>query len=271
MYLDILEIILPILVGISLGMIGGGGTVLAVPILIYIYGINSKSAIGMSLGIVCFVSFVGSYFHWKQKNIRLELAAYFTPFAMLGAYIGAKIASLPFITSSLQMILFGSTVLISSLFMIFKKSDPESEPETNTNKDSTSITEENLNNKNKFIIMGIQGVLVGILTGLVGVGGGFLIVPALVFFGRLPIREAIGTSLVVIFFNSMSGFLGYINKVNIDYMVILYFGGLSVIGVIFGVHYGQKLPKQNLQKIFGLFLFVLGLWILWGQTADNLN
>lgn len=271
--LDVLQIILPILVGGSLGLIGGGGTVLAVPILIYAFSQDPKSAIGMSLGIVSIVSVMGSYSHWKKGNVKLENAAFFTPFAMLGAFLGAKLANLPAITGEFQMILFGSTVLISSILMIFKKSkEPTEEPfsEMEENKNIASHL------KNKLIIewktvlfLAIQGLMVGILTGLVGVGGGFLIVPALVFVGKVPIREAIGTSLVIIFFNSMSGFLGYLGKVPMDWMIMGKFLLLAIIGVLIGVRFGEKVPRKMLQKIFGIFLFFMGVWLIYNQLTGS--
>lgn len=264
--IEFFQVILPLLVGISLGLIGGGGTVLAVPILIYIFQQEPKSAIGMSLGIVSLVSLTGSYSHWKKGNVRLGKAAIFTPFAMIGATLGAKISHLPIISSKVQLILFGITVLISSVFMIQRKPTDEFLDEA-----EDSPTNE-VEISGHFIIpwttlasLAIQGLFVGILTGLVGVGGGFLIVPALLFVGKLPIKEAIGTSLVIIFFNSMSGFLGYVGKVEMDWGIMAGFLGLSLIGVFLGVHYGEKVPKQNLQKIFGVFLFIMGIWLVYSQ------
>lgn len=271
---SLLEILLPFFVGGSLGLIGGGGTVLAVPILIYTFNQDPKSAIGMSLGIVSIVSLLGSYSHFKRGNVKLENAAFFTPFAMLGAFIGAKLATLPIITGNFQMFLFGGTVMLASLLMIFKKSQ-EIDEEISNNNDSNRKMNLRSRFKQKLVIewktillLGIQGFFVGILTGLVGVGGGFLIVPALVFVGKLPIREAIGTSLVIIFFNSMSGFIGYVGKVPMEWLIMLKFLVLSVIGVWIGVFFGEKVPKKNLQKIFGVFLFFMGMWLIYNQIQS---
>jgi uncharacterized membrane protein YfcA len=254
---NLLQLILPIFVGVSLGLIGGGGTILAVPILIYIFNQEPKSAIGMSLGIVSLVSFVGSISHWRKGNIRMENVAFFTPFAMLGAFIGAKLAGLPFITSLIQMVLFSCTVLSSSLAMILFT--PKEKMGNEIIQDQIHITMRELAN------FASVGMLVGLLTGLVGVGGGFLIVPALMYLARIPIHQAIGTSLVVIFFNSISGFLGYLGKVEMDWIVMISFFLLSLIGVIIGSYLNQYLPKKYLQKVFGIFLFFMGSWILWQE------
>lgn len=295
------QIILPVIVGISLGLIGGGGTALAVPVLVYFFDQDPKSAIGMSLGIVCVVSLAGSISHWRQHNVRLESAAFFTPFTMLGAFIGAKVATLPFITSSVQLFLFSITILSASLVMIFKKSKEEilalnssldetdavqdSHPRPNSNTHTHSYLDSNVNSHSNsdakansdqqnisisiqmLLTFAILGLFVGILTGLVGVGGGFLIVPTLVYLGKVPIRQAIGTSLVVIFFNSFSGFLGYLGKVDMDWFVIFLFTLLSLVGVVIGSHFSNRMPKKFLQKIFGIFLFGVGLWILWKELA----
>lgn len=271
----ILQILLPLLVGASLGLIGGGGTVLAVPLLIYIFHIEPKSAIGMSLGIVSLVSLAGSFSHWKRGNVRLENAAFFTPFAMLGAFLGAKIATLPWLTSSVQMILFGGTVVVASFLMIFRKSPTTATPEPThdtTGESPNTYPRPSLQGQltiawKTVFLLAIQGMVVGLLTGLVGVGGGFLIVPALVFIAHLSIREAIGTSLVVIFFNSMSGFLGYLGKVAMDWVIMAQFLGLSLAGVYGGVRFGDRVPKKNLQKIFGIFLLIMGTWILYRQMV----
>ena len=295
--MSLFQIILPIIVGISLGLIGGGGTALAVPVLVYFFDQDPKSAIGMSLGIVCIVSLAGSISHWRQHNVRLESAAFFTPFTMLGAFIGAKVATLPFITSSVQLFLFSITILSASLVMIFKKSKeeilalnssldetdavqdshphPNSNTHTHSHPNSNPNPNPNSNSDQQNISISVQmlftfatlGLFVGILTGLVGVGGGFLIVPTLVYLGKIPIRQAIGTSLVVIFFNSFSGFLGYLGKVEMDWFVIILFTLLSLVGVVIGSHFSNRMPKKFLQKIFGIFLFGVGLWILWKELA----
>ncbi|NCN09852.1 MAG: sulfite exporter TauE/SafE family protein [Leptospira sp.] len=282
--MSIIQLLLPVIVGISLGLIGGGGTALAVPVLVYFFEQDPKSAIGMSLGIVCVVSLVGSLSHLKKHNVRLESAAFFTPFAMLGAFIGAKIATLPIITSFVQLVLFSITILFASSIMILRNSEtPAMEVELNPNT-SQFDKEDNLTNakemgegvidakplfESHFQISfrdlsqyASTGLFVGILTGLVGVGGGFLIVPTLVYLAKIPIRQAIGTSLVVIFFNSFSGFLGYLGKVEMDWLVMAIFIGLALIGVVLGSHFSNRMPKKFLQKIFGIFLFLVGIWIL---------
>lgn len=269
----LLKILLPFLVGLSLGLIGGGGTILAVPIFIYAFKVDPKSAIGMSLGVVSLVSLLGSYSHWKKGNIRLENAAFFTPFAMLGAFIGAKIANLPQVSGKLQITIFGIVVLISSTLMVFKKDTEAQKEDTKATKEleKAKFSEYLIVEWRVLFFMSLLGFLVGLLTGFVGVGGGFLIVPALVIVGKLSIHHAVGTSLIIIFFNSMSGFLGYIGKVKMDWSTMLFFLILSILGVFIGSQFTNKIEKSLLQKFFGVFLFLMGIYLIFDQIYISNN
>lgn len=197
-------------IGISLGLIGGGGSILAVPTLVYVMGVAPKSAIAMSLAIVGTVSLLGVIPHWKLGNVQLKTAAMFGLSTMLGAYAGAKIATFPFVTGTLQMLLFAVMMLLAAIFMMRKSSST-----------SSSVSEEKLDLelypkpvcKYCWLWLISEGIGVGILTGLVGVGGGFAIVPALVLLAKVPMKQAIGTSLLVIVLNSSAGFLGYLGTV----------------------------------------------------------
>jgi uncharacterized membrane protein YfcA len=303
---DLFAVLFPFLVGVSLGMIGGGGTILAVPILIYIYRLDTKSAIALSLGVVAIVSLVGSFSHWRQGHVRLDNAAFFTPWTMLGAFIGVKISGLEAVTGTVQLILFCITVILASIFMIFRKSHPklkepkegflfsgigQSEAELGARREGSygSAVEPESGDpakgepsksfyvQNGYVhielrtvwVSSVLGLGVGMLTGLVGVGGGFLIVPALVFISRLEIHHAIGTSLVIIFFNSLSGFIGYLGRVDIDISVLFQFSFVSLLGVFWGARYSRRIPRERLQRIFGIFLFGIGLWVVWVEFLKN--
>ncbi len=189
------------------------------PILVYVMGVNSKAAIAMSLVIVGTVSMIGAIPHWKQGNINFKTAIVFTPTAMIGAYLGAQITALPFVTDTFQLVCFGIIMVVASIFMIRKSSQ-----KTNTQSSDLKPTLKPSHPKfPQWLAIPIEGLGVGIITGFVGVGGGFLIIPALVLLGGIPMKEAIGTSLVIIAANSATGFLGYITQVTINWHLVISF------------------------------------------------
>ncbi|WP_016952606.1 sulfite exporter TauE/SafE family protein [Anabaena sp. PCC 7108] len=242
-------------IGVSLGLIGGGGSVLALPILVYVMGVPPKSAIAMTLVIVGTVSILGLIPHWQAKNVNFKTAFIFGSTTMLGAFLGAKIATLPFVTESVQMMLFAVMMLLAALFMIQRSSQ-------------SVIADENLALypppicKYCWLWLMTEGLGVGVLTGLVGVGGGFAIVPALVLLGKVPIKKAIGTSLLIIIFNSISGFLGYVGHVPLNWNLILSFIIAASLGTIPGAYFAQFVPAQKLQKTFGYFLLAVASVVL---------
>lgn len=242
-------------IGLSLGLIGGGGSILAVPILVYVMGLEAKVAIAMSLAIVGVVSLIGVIPHWQQGNVNLKTALSFTPPAMLGAFLGARLAALSFVTDTLQLVCFAVTMLIASYFMIRKPKVPLSD------RVKLSIPKQ-YQPKYPWLAITLEGLGVGMITGFVGVGGGFAIIPALVLLGGIPMKEAIGTSLLIIAFKSATGFLGYLNQVNIDGNLILSFTTAAALGVIGGAYLTQKIPGAKLQNAFGYFLIAIPIFIL---------
>lgn len=246
--------IFAVAVGLSLGLIGGGGSILAVPILKYIIGVSTKEAIAMSLFIVGIVSIIGLIPHWQEGNVNFSIATTFIPPAMIGSFLGAKITTLPIITDTIQMLSFAIIMLLASTLMIKKSSNKHH------NIEQKKII---FNNKiNKFLLTISQGFGVGILTGFVGVGGGFLIIPALVLVGGIPMKEAVGTSLIIIAFNSISGFYGYLNQVNLDWFIMISFSIFASIGIVFGGNLSKKIQAEYLQKAFGYFVLTVAVFIL---------
>ncbi len=205
-------------IGISLGLIGGGGSILAVPILVYVIGVPPKSAIAMSLVIVGTVSLLGAIPHWKLGNINLKKAFLFGTAAMVGAYLGARLATLPFVTGTLQMLLFAMIMLLAAALMI---RSPNRTPAPKSAPDSSVALQPV--GKSYWLWLLSEGIGVGILTGLVGVGGGFAIVPALVLLAQTPMKEAVGTSLLIIACNSVAGFLGYLGHVDLNWQLMASF------------------------------------------------
>lgn len=251
-------------IGVSLGLLGGGGSVLAVPILVYAMGINPKSAIAMSLVIVGTVSLMGAIRHWRNGNINLRTAYIFGSATMLGAFGGTKVATLPFVTGTLQMLLFAVLMLAAAGFMIWNSSKPTS---------PASAQEQDLSLYPKpickycWLWLVSEGFGVGALTGLVGVGGGFAIVPALVLLGNTPIKQALGTSLLIIAMNSGVGFLGYLGRVEINWALIGSFTLAAALGTVAGTYLAQFVPAKQLQKSFGYFLLAVATFVVW-QNRD---
>lgn len=251
----ILGHILALGIGISLGLLGGGGSILAVPILMYVMGLPPKEAIAASLFIVGIVSLLGLIPHAKAGNVSLKLALTFAPAAMVGAYAGARLAELPAITETIQVVAFGIVMLLASILMIRKgqrKAQPV-EPALSPPK-SPSL--------GKMLIIPLEGLLVGIITGFVGVGGGFAIIPALVLLGGTPMKEAIGTSLLIIAFKSATAFLGYMNQVSLDWGLMISFTLAASVGTYAGAILSHRLDASHLQKAFGYFVLAVSIFVL---------
>lgn len=245
-------------IGISLGLIGGGGSILAVPTLVYVMGVPPKSAIAMSLAIVGTVSLLGAIPHWKLGNVQLKTAAMFGGSTMLGAYAGARIATLPFVIGTLQMVLFAVMLLIAAGFMIRKSAKAKSSA---GNLDLTLYPKPVCQYCWLWLLS--EGIGVGALTGLVRVGGGFAIVPALVLLANVPMKQAIGTSLVVITLNSVAGFLGYFGHVALDEQLMVSFTIAASLGIVAGAYLVRFVQAKHLQKVFGYFLLAMAAFILW--------
>ncbi len=265
MVASILGHLIAVAIGISLGLIGGGGSILAVPTLVYVIGVPPKSAIAMSLAIVGTVSLLGAIPHWKLGNVQLKTAAMFGGSTMLGAYLGARLAMLPFISGALQMLLFATMMVLAAGFMLRKSARISR---------SASVQEPDLQLypqpicKYCWLWLISEGIGVGILTGLVGVGGGFAIVPALVLLAKVPMKQAIGTSLVVITLNSMAGFLGYFGRVPLDGELMISFTVAASLGIVVGAYLVRFIQAKHLQTAFGYFLLLMAAFIFWQNRAE---
>jgi uncharacterized membrane protein YfcA len=250
--MGLLVLALAALIGLSLGLLGGGGSILTVPIFVYVMGFGAKEAIAMSLAVVGATSLFGALGHWRAGNVNLRIAAIFGAVAMAGTYLGARLAA--FVSEGFQLTLFAAVMLIAAFFMFREgKSLP-----------GATATEEALpRSRMPLPLIIVEGIGVGVLTGLVGVGGGFLIVPALVLLGRIPIKEAVGTSLLVIAMKSAAGFYGYVGQVQVDWGVIGTFTAVAVFGIAGGTQLVRFVSQAQLQRAFALFLVVMGTWILY--------
>jgi uncharacterized membrane protein YfcA len=216
-----------------------------------------KAAIAMSLIIVGIVSLIGAIPHWLQGNVNLKIAAIFAPAAMVGAYLGARLAALPFITETFQLICFGIVMVVASLLMIRKNSKSSKKEASSAKKSDSSST-----HQSHWLTIPLEGLGVGILTGFVGVGGGFAIIPALVLLGGIPMKEAIGTSLLIIAFKSATGFLGYLSQVELDWNLVISFTIAASVGTLAGAYLTRFIDAKNLQKGFGYFVLAVAVFVL---------
>lgn len=245
----IIGYILATFVGFSLGLLGGGGSILTVPILVYVIHLPPKTSIALSLAIVGISGIAGVLGYIKNRNILFNVAGIFGLFAAIGTVAGTKIAA--FIPGKIQLLLFAITMLIASVMMIRGRKEMA---------DTGNYTLD-LSPK-KLLFIGLQAIFVGVLTGIVGVGGGFMIVPALVLLMNVPMKRAVGTSLLIITANSLIGFYSYLQTIQIPWEFLLKFSGFSIIGIILGTAISNKVPQKGLKKGFGYFLIVMGIFVL---------
>ena len=243
-----------IAIGLSLGLLGSGGSILTVPVLLYLFDQPERLAIASSLAIVGLIALSGTIPYIKNQQVNWRCVILFGIPGMLGTYGGAYLSQ--YVSPALQLITFAFVMLLAAYFML-----------TNKQKDSHSPDSKRAN----FTII-FDGLIVGVLTGFVGVGGGFLIVPALVLLAKLPMRHAIGTSLVIIFLKSATGFYKYLDilvleKVTLDWHVISLVTALGVIGSISGNFIGTKIPQQKLKKGFAYFLLPMAIFIIWQNKS----
>ncbi|GIZ08618.1 sulfite exporter TauE/SafE family protein [Flavobacterium sp. UMI-01] len=246
-----------IIIGLSLGLIGGGGSILTIPILVYLFKVDPELATSYSLFIVGSTALFGGYSHFKLGNLNIKTALYFAvpsivSILIIREVIFPHIASTLFTIASyavskdlLIMLVFSILMITASLSMILDKKTIVKYPKTN------------------FIQLGFIGFLVGIVTGFLGAGGGFLIIPALLFFANLPMKQAVGTSLLIIFINSAIGFLGdlYIGT-PIDYTLLFTISGMAFIGMLIGIQFSKRIDGNKLKPLFGWFVFVMGIYII---------
>ncbi|WP_448380595.1 sulfite exporter TauE/SafE family protein [Gloeomargarita sp.] len=241
---------LAVLIGLSLGLLGGGGSVLALPVLVYVMGIEPPTAIPMTLVMVGTVSLVGALPHIRRGQVAWQAGALFGLATMAGAYLGARLAALPWVTSTVQMTVFAGAMLVAAGLMIGRSSrveGPYVPPLC----------------RYCWLWLPTEGVLVGALTGLVGVGGGFAIVPALVLLAQVPMSKAIGTSLLIITANSLAGLAGYLGRVDLDWHLTVNFTFFAGLGTVAGAYLAQYIHPKHLQKGFGYFLLGIAVLVLW--------
>lgn len=241
----IFGLLMAVVIGLSLGLLGGGGSILAVPVFVYALGFGVKEAIVMSLAVVGVTSLFGAVGHWRVGNVNLRIAAIFGSVAMGGTYLGARLAV--FFSGTAQLILFAVVMLMAAYFM-YRNGQP--------------VMAHSGSGKMPIGLILAEGLAVGILTGLVGVGGGFLVVPALVVLGGVAMKEAVGTSLVVIALKSAAGLLGYLGQVEVSWGFVAVFTAIAIAGSVGGSYLVRFIPGGALRKGFAVFLVLMSVFIL---------
>jgi uncharacterized protein len=241
-------IALAALIGLTLGLLGGGGSILTVPTLVYVLGFGTKEAIVISLGVVGTVSLLGTLSHWRRGNVNLSTAALFGAFAMSGAFLGAHLSV--YLSGAVQLVIFAVIMLLAAASMLRGQ---------NCDLEASRSPRARLH----LVMMALAGVGVGVLTGLVGVGGGFLVVPALVLLARVPMKQAVGTSLLVIAMNSAAGLAGYSGSVHVPWAFMGLFTGVAAAGAFVGTYLIRFASQQGLKRAFAVLLVIMGGFILY--------
>lgn len=254
--MEILGYLFSILIGVSIGLIGAGGSILAVPILVYLFSINPSLATTYSLFIVGITSFLGAIRHYQLGNLKFRLALSFAIPSVVSLLLVRKFllpqipesifhfGSFHLTKSILLMLVFAVLMIFASLSMIRKSK-------------AAVVDKQNLP---KLVFIGL---MVGMVTGFLGAGGGFLIIPALVIFAGLSMKNAVGTSLLIIFINSLIGFSGdMINGVRLDIYILFSVSLVAIIGMFIGVQLSKKIAGDKLKPGFGWFVLLMGLYII---------
>jgi hypothetical protein len=249
----ILTVVLAAGVGVSLGLLGGGGSILAVPLLVYIAGLPAKEAIATSLLVVGATSAVAVVPHARAGRVRWRTGLIFGAAGMTGAYAGGRIAA--YIPGTILLAGFALMMLATSIAMIRGRSPKPGKP---------------VPHELPVLHVVADGVVVGLVTGLVGAGGGFLVVPALALLGGLPMPVAVGTSLLVIAMKSYAGLAGYLSSVHINWPLAAAVTVAAVVGSLAGGRLAGRIPETLLRKTFGWFVAVMGLFVLAQQLPTGL-
>lgn len=258
--MEIFGYIASVLIGISLGLIGGGGSILTVPVLVYLFGLDAFLATEYSLFIVGISSIVGSVSYFKKGLVNLKTVFVFGIPSIISIFLTRNYI-LPLIPDNvfrisdflitkdiLLLLIFAGLMIVASYKMIRKSTESQIE-----NQDFQ---------KNSTLWAAGEGSIVGILTGLVGAGGGFMIIPALVNLLKTPMKVAIGTSLVIISLNSLIGFFSSINNVAVDWKLLATISSIAIVGIIIGSQLSKKIDGRKLKPAFGWFILVMGIYII---------
>ncbi|MFF5125212.1 sulfite exporter TauE/SafE family protein [Dactylosporangium aurantiacum] len=250
----VLTAALATVIGVSLGMLGGGGSILAVPLLVYVTGLPAKEAIATSLLVVGATSAVAVIPHLRAGRVRWRTGLIFGLAGMTGAYTGGRAAE--YIPAGVLLTAFAVMMLATAAAMIRGRRSTEPRPVPHELPVLRVVTD---------------GIVVGLVTGLVGAGGGFLVVPALALLGGLPMPVAVGTSLIVIAMKSFAGFTGYLSTVSIHWGLAAAVTVAAIAGSLIGARLAGRIPADTLRQAFGWFVVAMGMFVLVQQLPAHLR
>jgi len=253
-----------LIAGLVLGLIGAGGSILTVPVLVYIVGVNPVLATAYSLFVVGVTSFVGAIKNIKKKLVDVKTAIVFAVPAFITVYITRLflVPAIPeniftisnfVVTKDIFIMVFFALIMLLAAFSMMRN--------------KKTIDNNELEIKYNYTLIVIEGIIVGVLTGIVGAGGGFLIIPVLVLLVKLPMKKAVGTSLLIIASKSLIGFLGDVQNSTIDWLFILSFTVVSIIGMFIGMYLSKFISNEKLKKAFGWFLIVMAIYIIYKELG----
>jgi uncharacterized membrane protein YfcA len=245
----VVAIALALLVGVSLGLLGGGGSILTLPILRYALGIEAHVAIAASLFIVGVTSIAALFTHARAGRVRWATGAIFGAAGMLGAFLAGKVA--PLIPAVVLLVAFALMMFATAWAMLRGRKAPVASAH------ATPMAP-----MRRHMLVVAEGLVVGVVTGLVGAGGGFLVVPALVLLGGLPMNVAVGTSLVVIAMKSLAGFAGFASEYAIPWDAVLPMSAAAVVGSIVGGRFATRIAPDTLRRGFGWFVVAMAFLVL---------
>ena len=263
--MEIIGYIASIFIGISLGLIGGGGSILTVPVLVYLFGIGAEMSTAYSLFIVGSTALVGGVRNASLGNVNYKTAVVFTIPAFIAVY-ATRAYLVPAIPDEIMtvgtyvltkdiaiMVFFALVMLAASVSMIRNKREEEEDEDATPQFNIPAIL--------------LEGTLVGVLTGIVGAGGGFLIIPALVLFAKLPMKKAVGTSLLIIAAKSLIGFIGDVQRYGdqLDWTRLLTVTAIAVFGIFIGIYLNTFIDGKKLKKGFGWFVLLMAVYIIGKQ------
>ena len=253
--------------GIVLGLFGSGGSIIAMPALMILLNVEAKSAIAMSLGIVAVTATISAWDNWRRGNVDVKISLVFGFFGVIGTYGGARLGVVTPVV--VQLVLFALVMYAAAWKMLQRKKIPAALPATQF----ATAGGPSLDNENEetglsanLTHIAAHGIGVGVLTGLVGVGGGFLIVPALVLLSGIPMKMAIGTSLAIVAAKSYAGFAGYVGAVPVDWGIMASFTAVTVAGSFAGTRLAHRFSQDALKRAFGWFLVVIATYLLFKST-----
>lgn len=238
----VISLALALLIGLTLGALGGGGSILTLPVLVYVAGIPAQQAVAMSMVVVGATSLLGAGLHWRRGNFHLRATVLFAATGVIGAYAGSFLTSM--VSQQVLLGIFAALMLVTGVAMIRRDSERDHSGQC------------------RLWPCLLIGAGVGVLTGFLGVGGGFLIVPALVLLAGISAKNAVGASLAIIAVNAVGGLIGQLQQVTLDWRLTLAFVALSAVGMFAGLWVVQKVPSEALTKAFGWFVVILALVIL---------